>query len=390
VLALGLVLAMGSCKKPGIRDLSKVHYFPGTEAELGQVPTIRVALVLNAKEADVSCRGPCALNAEPGGKLIESGPGFRGAKLVAATDGFRLLGRPIKANGFIMRPARDGSLSVGGITYRGELKVVKEQGGRLSIINLVNLEDYLAGVLGSEMPLNWPDAALRAQAIASRSYAVYQMKERKGHAYDLKSTVQDQAYLGMKRETSKSRRIVQETRGIVILYKWRFFPVYFHSTCGGHTEDAGNVFQMRTIGCLQGRPCGYCSASKYYTWRFDIGEAELRKKLSSRIRRLGTIVAVEPLERTKSGRATKVKVVHTRGTSVMDAYEFRRAVGVGLLRGTNFTVKKSGSKFHFSGRGWGHGVGMCQFGAKGLAETGKDCLDILSFYYRDIEFVRIY
>jgi len=343
----------------------------------------------------MSCNSSYRITAEPSGRVLSAGAGLKGCTVSTASAGFLIGGKRIDSRVFKITPSRDGSLSLEGRKYRGSFRFVSNGAGAFNVINLVDLEDYLSSVLAGEMPIDWHDSALRAQAIVSRSYAIYQMKDRKNQPYDLVSTIKDQVYLGLRSETAKSRRILRETRGIIIVYKWRLFPAYFHSTCGGHTENVANVFGTESIPPLEGVRCDFCRDSKYYRWTISLSADEIRKKLSKGIGNLGAVSYIQPTRfsypvKGDKGRATMVRIGHSSGVTEIKAALFRSLLGTSVLRSTWFQVRRSGDRFIFTGRGWGHGVGMCQCGARGMARKGYDCIDIIRHYYPKAEFVRIY
>jgi stage II sporulation protein D len=375
-------LLLSSCAAPprGIQDYRNV---------LKQAPVMRVALVLDERQATVGVAGPFKVYSAGKGDELLSCPRLPPCAVQASGEGLCLGDRRLAAGTVRIVPERDGSLYVNGRYYRGELLMKSSSG--LTILNLVDMERYLAGVVGSEAVESWPDDALRAQAVVARTYALNQKKSRDNKAFDVQATVADQVYLGTERETAKLRRIVKETTGIVLLYKGELFTAYFHSTCGGHTEPVSRAFSSPDIPPLRGVECNYCTSSKYYGWWSATLDAEsLSAALRKAGKRVGHVTDIEPMDIGPSGRAARVRITHDRGTTVVGAYEFRKIVGANQIRNTNFLVRKYGDTFQFVGRGWGHGVGMCQFGAKGIAEKGYGFTAILKYYYPGATLARLY
>ena len=175
-----------------------------------------------------------------------------------------------------------------------------------------------------------------------------------------------------------------------MVYNWELFPGYFHSTCGGHTEDINIVFNLRSIPPLSGVDCGYCNKSKYYNWRTNLKKDEIERKLNNakfKVKKISRIVT----EKTgPGGHPSTIKIEHSGGTKRVNANEFRLIVGPNNLRSTAFKVKNNGSSLTFAGSGWGHGVGLCQYGTQGMANSGFKWYDILKHYYPKIDLVKIY
>jgi len=363
-------------------------------------PAIRVAILRDVPNVTVSVNGPFKIVEVPSERVVQSGsylpatrisPSGSGFKIDSKTAGKRIL-RIIAAEsgGVTLKEVQYRTERAKQISYRGEIEL-RSKGAKMDVLNVVDLETYLAGVLGSEAPLHWPDAALRAQAIASRSYALYQIKTRKMYDYDVKATIGDQKYLGMKAELPRSRRLCDDTRGIVLFFDNHLFPTYFHSTCGGHTEQVDYLLESRSIQPLTGVACPYCQESKYAKeWSVRLTADEIRAKLRKKGVRVGTVYAIEPYDTGAGGRHKMLKIRHSDGTTDMRAYRFRLAMVSMKLRNTNFRVTKLGNVFEFRGTGYGHGIGMCQFGAMGQAKLGRSAVDILEYYYPGAELVRIY
>ena len=152
-----------------------------------------------------------------------------------------------------------------------------------------------------------------------------------------------------------------------MMYNWDLFPGYFHSTCGGHTEDVNLVFNLKSILPLSGVDCGYCNKSKYYTWKKEFGMDEIERKLSSaQIEDISDIVAenIGP-----GGHCSTVMIEHQGGAKSFNANAFRLMIGPNNLLSTAFKIKNNGDSVTFEGKGWGHGVGLCQYGMQNMARS---------------------
>jgi len=319
-------------------------------------------------------------------------------------------GQVVSGKGVIVFPDEPYIFNLNGAEYRGKLKLVVNANGRsFDAINLVPLESYLAGVVGAEMPDYWEPAALQAQAVAARTYCLY-IKRHFGseRAWDLRPTAAHQVYLGVKVESAQIWDAVDKTYGQVLVCnhpggREDMFPAYYSSTCGGHTENSKYVFGD-TFEPLVGVPCPYCkdvAKPKFFFWpmvQFD--KSRVASKLLQRypkLKKLGKIVNIIAARKSDYGefsRLTSVKLVGSTGKS-----DFLRAEDLRLtidptgnkVRSTICQIKSAGNKWAFlSGRGYGHGVGMCQCGAQGMAREGKTARQILLYYYPGSEIVRVY
>lgn len=184
-------------------------------------------------------------------------------------------------------------------------------------------------------------------------------------------------------------RAVKETEGEVALYGGEVIQAMYHSSCGGETEAAEDMWGRR-IPYLKRIKDPYCTEAPNYFWQYKIGLREIGDRLKRLNSHIGDVKTVYVLKRSRSGRVMNVAIKHSGGTSEIAGKDFREALGFENLRSTNFTVKPNGESLHFAGSGGGHGVGMCQWGAKGMAEDGKSYKEILKVYYPGITIRRYF
>lgn len=280
---------------------------------------------------------------------------------------------------FLIKPLRpDGLVGVGSKLYRGciELQLTADQ---MRVVNVVDLEDYLLSVVPAEMPGSWSVEALKAQAIAARSYAVANLGKHSKEGYDLVATVADQVYAGVERETDNSNRAVAETRGLVLKHQDKVVSAFFHSAGGGCTELAEHVW---------GKPVPYLKSvtdfdhsSPHFEWTrpFKFSEAEECLKKSGKDP--GQLLSILPLVRTSSGRLKQAMLIGTSTPVIVSGEELRKIFS---LPSSLFNACVDNDCYVFAGRGFGHGLGMSQWGAKSLAEQGYNAAQILSYYYKDV------
>lgn len=265
----------------------------------------------------------------------------------------------------------EAPIALGRDRYPGALRLTARDEALL-LTNVVPLETYLAGTVGSEMPPHWPLEALKAQAVASRSYALYMHAHPRDPLYDLERTVMDQVYGGAKKGLERVREALVATRGEVLTYGDRVVKAYYHSRCGGATDAPETVWGKPEAGPYGSVRCASC-LSKPSRWNTFVSWDELRKKL--RI----PLVTEWLEERWPSGRVAWLKLpsAPTRWTGE----DLRKALGYARLKSTRFTWNASAAGVFVDGVGFGHGVGMCQWGAKAMAEAGASYREILGHYY---------
>ncbi len=269
------------------------------------------------------------------------------------------------------------------IPVSGLVHVIRKGQGFL-IINQVDLEEYVKGVVPSEVKSNWHPEMLKAQAVAARTYALYQQMLSAAREYDVSATVQDQVYKGKNGVDAAVERAVDETRGLVLTYQGA--PIYaaFSSTAAGLTEDAVNVWS-KEYPYLKGVECPFDLESPYYQWKVSFRMETLEKNLRQQGISVGTITAITPVTFSRGGRVATLRLVHSEGELILRGEELRKAVGYSTVPSTQFTIETVGRDVVLSGYGAGHAVGMCQWGAKELAELGYPFSTILSYYYPGTE-----
>jgi stage II sporulation protein D len=290
---------------------------------------------------------------------------------------------PSQQKSYVLVPAaQDGTFAVGGKLFRGTLLIQAHNGSKTNGIDLVNhveLEDYLFSVVPSEMPSRWPLEALKAQAIAARSYAVANLGKHAADGYDIKATIDDQAYAGVSAEHTESTQAVLETRGQVLQYDGKVISAYFHSASGGFTELAENVWS-KPVPYLRA-VADYDDDSPNFSWtrNFTVDAAEQAILKSGK--NIGQLLSLTPVARGVSPRVHWLMASGTDRTVFISGEEARR---IFALPSTAFNIGGTDGSYVFAGRGYGHGLGMSQWGAKKLAEAGWTAPDILSYYYKDV------
>jgi stage II sporulation protein D len=292
------------------------------------------------------------------------------------------------------RPARQpngAGMSSGdsgtGISVSGLVHLVRRGKGFL-VINRVDLEEYVKGVVPAEVSSTWHPEMLKAQAVAARTYALYQQMLSATREYDVAATVQDQVYRGKQGIDAGVLRAVEDTRGLVVTYQDA--PIYaaFSSTAAGLTEDAMNVWS-KEYPYLKGVECPFDLASPYYQWKSSFKVDTLEQNLRQQGFSVGTIATMTPLSFSRGGRVATLRILHSGGELILRGEELRKAVGYTIIPSTQFAIESIGRDVVLSGYGAGHAVGMCQWGAKELAELGYPFSTILRYYYPGTELQNI-
>jgi stage II sporulation protein D len=293
-----------------------------------------------------------------------------------AGDGIEINGA--QASGVRLRS--DQPIRLNGREYTPPLEILRTGEG-LAVVNELPLEEYLVGVLRAEAGEKWPLEALRAQAVVARTYAAYHRAIAATRPYHILASTAHQQYFGRVPPASPVWGAVRETAGQVLLWEGELFPAFYHTESGGYTEDPRTVFAARNMPALKPVRCEFSAGSPHYYWALDVRLAELAEILRRYQVGVGSVVAIDVSERTPSLRASVVTVHGTRGSVRLRGNDFRRMIGYDTFKSTLFAVAVDAEVARFSGRGYGHGVGMCQWGAKGMAEQGHTARQILEFYY---------
>ncbi|MGM9551446.1 MAG: SpoIID/LytB domain-containing protein [Clostridia bacterium] len=332
----------------------------------------------------------------------------------------------------VIRLESDSVMKYNNKGYKGVFEI-RNQNNLLTVINIVNTEDYVASVLGKEMSASWPIEALKAQAVCARNYAFTIRNKHTGNGFDLCATIDCQVYGGVESEAESTRKAAEETKGVTVLYNGRIVPLYYFSCDGGYTEDSENVW-VSSEGYLRGKQDIYESpqyATKY-NWSKSYTKTEIEQILASKGINIGNLLDITIDEVSANQSVMKMTFVGTLGNktitksqarttlslnsqtytiekssnslfqqnSVAESYYVLSSSGVSFVERPESYLTSTGIKFFsyppiltntegydqytFNGHGWGHRVGMSQWGAYSMAKMGYTYKDILNFYFTDI------
>ncbi|MEO5969140.1 MAG: SpoIID/LytB domain-containing protein [Bdellovibrionia bacterium] len=306
-----------------------------------------------------------------------------------------------------------GFIKYGGNPYRDEIKVYSIR-DHCEVVNVLDLEKYLDGLVNSEFSSQWNEESIEAQVVAARTYAFFQIQEaksRKGSRFDLDASVKDQVYNGSLRENFHSSLAAARTKGFILTTEGgkKVLPIkaFYHSTCGGRTELPENVWGRSSPGFKKKVPCPYCDGSPRYRWDLDLKTKDISQAIikgvksdgmlpawprqASRVLQQNRLLDIRVSKLDSDGRVAGLSTLWADGKAVLElpitGVQFRDWIGAGRFRSTWFQLLLSGrgqgSSWHFQGRGNGHGVGLCQWGAKTMGEKGYKMASILKHYYPD-------
>lgn len=267
--------------------------------------------------------------------------------------------------------------------YRGNFEF-RIADGEILLINRLPLDNYLYGVIEKEAAPNWPLATIKAQAVASRSFALYSLRQHREEPYDLGDDHFSQLYGGKSAETRQARRGVDQTRGEVLTYKGKVVPGYFHSNSGGHVESGEKIWAGDDLGFIKSHPDTWSENTKFSEWQTTVKLADLNRALEELGRpEMAEAPQLQVKEKLSSGRALNLEYVAVNDEYItVPADEIRTAVGTEKIRSSWFVrIDFARGEINFKGKGWGHGVGMSQWGACGMGRAGLDYRKILNFYY---------
>ena len=389
---------------------------PTRDAPRATPASVRVGILVDTTDVTIAATGPYEVRA--GGTVVHSGAAGESWRFTADGSGRVVAERDGARSGpyegvVTVRPTA-GTVQIGGRPYRGAAVVRAAGAGRVTAINAVDVEDYLLGVVPLEIGVRPREEmeAMKAQAVAARTYTIGNLGARERLGFDVFATVADQVYGGASREDTLVSRAVRETAGEILTYNGRPIVAYYHSTCGGQTADIAEAWPWRpqqpylrsTSDRIPGSDRHYCDASNRFNWNVAWTGDELARVLARHVPAFASlsdrrVQAVELLGRTPNGRVDRLRItmggrsVEIRGDSVRWALrpDGERILNSALLYDVDTRVEGGVVQhLHVRGGGWGHGVGMCQFGAMGRARHRQTYRQILAAYYRDARLERVY
>lgn len=340
---------------------------------------MRICVASGKEKISMIVKSPYKIMAINSDITLEKGRHLKADVFPTAT-GLMVGDKEFKVYGIRIVPRNDASIFINRTCLRGAIDIIRTEERELLVVNHVDIEKYLYGVLHHEVPFHWPAETLKAQAVAARTFALYRKNLMHEEDYDVTNDIYSQVYGGRSGERWRTRRAVDLTRGKVLTYGGELLSAYYHSICAGHTENAEIVFEV-DLPPLKGRRCPYCKGAPGTRWKALFSYKQIEERLNKYGIKVKAIRRIKEGTRDASGRLEHVKLEDSTGQKEVKGFKFRLALGPNVIRSTNFSVKVTPKGVLFRGKGWGHGVGMCQWGAFGMARRRFNYKKILEFYY---------
>ena len=342
-----------------------------------QALELRVAIQKDVASLKIGSSTPAIVRDGAGQQIGELTP--RSSSAAKVKGQAITINKSVSAGELIIEPQDNGYVWIGNRWYRGRTHIIR-QGKSLTAINYVDLEQYLYSVVGAEAVSSWPIEALKAQAVAARSYALYKRDTSASSIYDVDTTVGTQVYKGLDSEYTTTHEAVNNTFGQVMTYEDRVILAAFHSSSGGHTENVEDVWSsplpyLRAV-------VDYDRESPVFEWQQIIPVSKIQTLVTG----VGNIRTLKPEKVTPRGRIITMKIIGDRGTKSVSGKDLRQAL---KLRSTLFRVSTEGTNLKIKGRGYGHGLGLSQWGAYYLAKQGVNYNQILAHYYQNANLTKI-
>lgn len=342
--------------------------------------TIRVAIVQDAASFSLRVKGRFEIRVLNNKKLIYQGKNLKKQSVKIRNNKINIQGIASNASALQIAPLKGGYVFINDRVFRGRINLIVKPNGKILVVNELGVEDYLRGILCQEVAPWWPMDALKGQAIIARSYALYQKQFPKAQDFDLTSDIYSQVYGGKSSERWRANRAVDLTRGKILTYQGNLFPTYYHATCAGHTEDASKLWDI-DLAPLKGVVCPFCLHSPHYKWQVKISLQDISAKLIVKGFKIREINGIEILGYDGSGRITGLEIKNQGKGFPISVKDFRQALGPNIIRSANFTSRIDSGAVYFEGLGWGHGVGLCQWGMQEMAQKGSKYEQILQYYF---------
>ncbi len=292
---------------------------------------------------------------------------------------------------YIKNESGEGSFRFEGRNYSGNIILLSNKPGKITVINEAPIEDYLAGVIESEISPAWPKECIKAQTVVARTYALKNSDKHRSEGFEICANTHCQVYKGISKYKSV-QQAVAETKGEALVFRGELINSYFHSNCGGYTENVADVWGKKNdpmVSYLRRVRCPYGKEDPNYFWSWQINGDWLVRAFNNSGYRIERIKKISLQGRTGSGRVRDLVIYTERGKIILLATQFRMLVGPNRLRSTMFKLRKKRDNFIFSGQGWGHGVGLCQWGARYLSTRRYNYKKILRFYYPGTKIKRL-
>jgi len=350
----------------------------------GPSEIVAVGIARAVPSISVRPRGDFSVIDQATGEMrsLESGKSYR----VEGDAGRQVVFGPHLFTGPLrLLPGKPGEfVEIGDRKFSGNLVFQSNPDRTVTVVDEIDIEDYLLGVLPKEMSPSWPLEALKAQAVVARTYALNNLGRYSEKGYDLRDDAISQMYSGVTETAPSVLRAVRETTGLTLSYAGKRLAAYFHSSCGGHTADPATVWGGAgpTPKPLRGVRDRYCRLSPHQSWTAYFRTDDILAALQTRGLNAATLAQIREGRRARSGYLADVNLKLDRAWRVVSANQLRMWLGATELKSALIAkIRRRSKGYEFRGHGYGHGVGLCQWGARAQAERGHDFETILAFYF---------
>lgn len=283
-------------------------------------------------------------------------------------------------------------LKIGKIKCKGQFLLLKTNPKKANYLLILSLplEHYLGGVLEGEISHSWPAESIKVQAIAARTYAYWIINNSGNRRYHIKSDTSHQVFKGNEGVHPSFKKAIRATSGIILTYKRSPIQTFFTATCGGQTEKPVNVWNSPTkMPHFKSIKCPYCTTHPKYKWTAKLSAKKIKQKLKTKLPGLRSIRSIRIVKYSPSRRALTLEINDGSRKNHLSGNAFRLTLGGTTIQSLRFKLKKQGNYYLFKGNGYGHGVGLCQWGAKTMAQKGYSHRKILQFYYKQVKMKKI-
>lgn len=334
----------------GILCIFSLIIFTNSALAAEKEPVLRVGIFLNQTEVNIGGDGTFKIyNLKSNGLVSEEKNKI--IKLLPHDKGIEILEKGVYSGPIKIIPVGNTKIMVvfngQKYRYRGNIEIdIDKEYGKLNVINIISIEEYLYGVLKKEISPRWPKETLKAQAIAARTFAIFNMNKYIDEGYNICATTNSQAYGGVNHEDPLTNKAVDETRGVIMVYEDKPINAVYHSDSGGYTEDSENVWgsflpYLRSVESKFEEKV----SPPHHTWSYSINEKDLTEKLQKQGYKINSVVFIEPIKKSETGRINELVFTADNNTVInMKTNDFRSLIGADLIRSTLFHIETIGKK----------------------------------------------
>lgn len=350
-------------------------------SKYGEAIDIRIGIINGVESVSIEVPGYVEIIDLSTNRDILTAYGWKDNSIKVTDDGLKIKDMEVMSDHFLLRPIVGAKAVVNGNRYRGKIEIARN-GNKIKVINIIELEEYLYGVLKNEMSDKAPIESLKAQAVIARTFALANLKKHeKKDGYNLCPKIHCQVYKGMDTETDNVIKAVNDTNGQILTYNGVVAETFYYAWCAGVTASSKLVWG-REFSYLTEIYDPFCK-KKYPNdeWKWTLSLNEIKDILNRNGQNIGDISSIQSGSKATGGRVNEIIITHTNGISTISANKFRLLAGSDKIWSTIFTIISNGNRVTFQGKGKGHGVGLCQRGAVAMGELGYNYKQILGFYY---------